>query len=147
MKTALFIFTILLVYAGNAQNTDDFQWLIGTWERTQSRPGTTAVEIWSQEPDGSLVGMGITMKGIDTVFIERLSIVVKNNKTYYVADVSHNTAPTYFEITQQDDSGFTSENPEHDFPKKIVYKKEGDSLTAIISGNGKQIPFYFRRID
>jgi ketosteroid isomerase-like protein len=36
-------------------------------------------------------------------------------------------------------------NPAHDFPKQVSYRRDGDALAAEISGDGKAIPFRFRR--
>ena len=68
-----------------------------------------------------------------------------DGKFYYVAEVSHNPDPTYFEMTSISDNGFICENPDHDFPKKITYKLENGVLIATISGNGKEIAFVFKR--
>lgn len=142
LSTLLISFAIMV----NAQSQQNFKWLIGSWKNENPRPDTMSKEIWSKQSDGSLIGLGITMKGKDTVFVERLRIIVKNDKFYFVAEVSQNKEPTFFEITQQDDAGFTAENPAHDFPKKIVYRKEGDLLIATTSGDGKEIPFLFRKM-
>lgn len=85
------------------------------------------------------------MQGSDTVFIEKLKILEKEGHWYYVADVSHNSAPVYFKMTSADGSGFVCENPEHDFPKKITYRLDGDIINASISAGKKEIPFRFRR--
>jgi hypothetical protein len=38
------------------------------------------------------------------------------------------------------------ENPQHDFPKVITYRLEGDgTLVAVIEGDGKRVEFKFRR--
>ncbi len=129
-----------------AQDVQKLDWLVGKWERENVRKGRTAFEIWEWNDNG-LAGMGITMQGSDTVFVEKLNIVEKEGSTYYVADVSSNSSPTYFKITTLDNTSFVSENPEHDFPKKIAYKLEGIKMTATISGDGKAIPFLFKKVD
>ncbi|GAB4246223.1 MAG: hypothetical protein Tsb0034_25140 [Ekhidna sp.] len=123
----------------------DFQWLEGKWKRHNVSPGTTAFEIWEQTNDG-FSGEGITMKGADTMFVEKLSMIKKDGQFFYVADVSSNTAPTYFKVTSVSEKGFISENPAHDFPKKIEYLLEGDRLTAIISAGDKKMGFVFERM-
>ena len=43
--------------------------------------------------------------------------------------------PVTFTMTSKTDDAMTFENPEHDYPKKIVYRKvSADSLVAEISG-------------
>ena len=49
-----------------------------------------------------------------------------------------------------DERSFVAENPEHDFPKLIRYKllkkRDGEFLEAVIEGNGKVIPYRFQRL-
>lgn len=136
------MFLPFLTFSSIAQSVDDFSWLEGTWQRQNTKPGSSAFETWNQS-EGMLSGMGVTLKGTDTVFIEKLKIVNQKDTWYYVAEVSHNAAPTYFKITSFGKEGFVCENPDHDFPKKIVYALEDDRLIATISGDGKSIPFTF----
>ena len=92
-----------------------------------------------------LAGQGLTLRGADTVFVENLSILLKGDAYFYVAEVAHNKTPTFFEITSLDAGKFTCENPQHDFPKKISYTLNDNVLTVVISGDGKSIPFIFKK--
>lgn len=142
MKTTLLTFTLLVALSVNAQKLKDFSWLEGIWERQNTKPGTMAYEVWKKHGK-LLMGKGLTLRGSDTVFVEKLRLVNIEGAWNYTAEVSHNAGPTYFKITSWSEDGFVSENPEHDFPKKIEYKLDGDLLTATISGDGKEIPFLF----
>ncbi|MEQ9231258.1 MAG: DUF6265 family protein [Cyclobacteriaceae bacterium] len=146
MKTTIILFALLLTASLQAQKLKDFKWLEGTWERQGTKVGSTAFESWTYSNDG-LKGEGLTLKGADTVFVEKLSLIMKDNKLFYVAEVSHNTEPTYFEITSVSKTGFICENPDHDFPKKIEYAFTGTEMIATISGDGKDIPFRFKKLD
>jgi len=129
----------------NKISLSSFTWLVGTWENMDMEPGESATETWTRGEAGSLLGLGCTLRGKDTVFIEKLKIVEKDGHCYYVADVSHNAAPVFFKMTSANASGFVCENPEHDFPQKISYRLDGDILSASISAGTKEIPFRFRR--
>lgn len=85
------------------------------------------------------------MKGTDTSFVEKLKLVIKSGAIYYVSDVPENAKPVDFKITSIDDNGFVCENPAHDFPKKISYRKDGNKIRAVISGDGKEMEFLFSR--
>ena len=144
MRTyAVFIF-LISGFITKAQSVDDLRWLTGMWNRTNVKPGRTAHERWIKTNEG-LQGWGVSMNGTDTSFVEKLHIVTKDNKLYYVADVPQNNELTYFLITEVTATSFTCEDPEHDFPKKIVYQLDGNKLKAIISGNGKSIDYFFER--
>jgi hypothetical protein len=144
----VFISAVLLCQFSLAQDAgvslSSFDWLTGTWENTRVKPNESASESWMRD-GGQFVGTGVTMHGSDTVFVEKLKIVEKEGHYYYVADVSHNDAPVYFKMTEVNASGFVCENPEHDFPKKISYRYDGEVLTATISAGSKEIPFRFRK--
>lgn len=133
---------------GAKSDLSELEWLLGTWQRTNVRPGTMAYEKWEKQSEQLFTGMGWSMKGADTTFVEKLRLEVKANKLYYVADVKENATPTYFEITEVSGQGFKSENPEHDFPKAIEYQLKEKVLTAIISdGADKRMGFVFERKD
>jgi hypothetical protein len=120
-------------------------WLKGTWQRTDTEPGQSGHERWIEVSPSEMKGWGVSMKGVDTAFVEKLKIIVEKDKIYYVSDVPENKQPVYFTITEITDTGFTCENPQHDFPKKIAYWKEGDKLSATISGDGKEFTFLFTK--
>jgi hypothetical protein len=122
------------------------KWIEGTWERTNVKPGMTANERWYISAPYELKGFGVTMKGQDTVFLEKIQIIVKEDNIYYVADVKENKEPIYFKLTTLTPSGFVCENPIHDFPKKIQYEQRDSGLTVTISsGNRSQNYLFVRR--
>lgn len=128
-------------------NLEAVEWILGTWMRTDAGPGEKAYEKWEKKSTFEYNGIGVTLKAKDTLFKENLKLLVKDNDIFYVAEVAHNEAPVYFRITEYNESGFVSSNPDHDFPKKISYRLEGDNLKAEISGNGKSIGFDFVKIE
>jgi len=121
------------------------EWLIGTWNRTNNKPGRTANERWEKIKDYELRGFGVSFKGSDTAYVEKIKIVMKNDTIYYVADVPENNTLVYFKMTMISEDGFVCENPRHDFPKKIAYHRKDQSLKAQISGDEKEIDYYFDR--
>lgn len=145
MKILISLFFLVTTYSGFAQTEiDKVSWLNGIWKRTNTRAGSSAEESWTKKGD-QLVGYGVTKKGNDTSFVEKIQILSKDKKLFYVADVPGNKAPVYFEITSAGENGFVCENPEHDFPKKIEYKRTGNKLVATISGNGKSFDYIFEK--
>jgi Domain of unknown function (DUF6265) len=144
MKASGVIILVLMSSALNAQSVKELSWLAGTWNRINVKAGRTAHERWIQT-EGGLQGWGVNLNGADTSFVEKLRIVTKDSKLYYVADVAQNKEATYFLITEVTTTSFTCENPEHDFPKKIVYQLDGNKLKATISGNGKAMDYFFER--
>lgn len=120
-------------------------WLAGTWLRTDLSEDRSGEERWWLDEDGNLTGLGTSRRGDTVVFQERLRIEVRDGQLHYVADVSGNPHPVYFRLTELDDDSFAFENPEHDFPQRIAYRRVGDELLAQVSAGERVIEFRFRR--
>lgn len=154
MNKILFLFLFVLFFLpGKGQRNspeveaqfNSLDWLNGIWARTNTAPGSTATEKWAIDAPYEFSGFGVTMKGKDTIFIEKIRIIIKDNRLYYVADIRENKAPVNFKFTKITSTGFVCENPDHDFPKKIEYRWNEPNLTVIISGNGKSRDYLFTR--
>ncbi len=151
MRIKNLIFPILFVLIApitRGQSASDFKkltWLEGSWIRTNAKPGRSGVEWWKMAGVNELTGRGISLKGVDTTFVEKLRITIHDNVICYVADVPENKEPVYFRFTSLTGNSFVCENPAHDFPKKISYSLDGRKLTAIVSGDGKEIVYLFER--
>ncbi|KAA8485375.1 hypothetical protein BDE36_2079 [Arcticibacter tournemirensis] len=125
------------------QDFKKLEWLAGKWTRTNVKPGQSGSEMWALEAPNSMKGQGETIKGTDTIFVEKLELLIKDKHIFYVVDGLDNQEPTHFKITEISDDSFVCENKEHDFPKKIAYKRTDQGMTATISGDGKSIDFIF----
>ena len=132
--------------APTAKDIDRLAWLLDSWQRTNVKPGSSAFEKWEKVSESRFDGLGWSMKGNDTTFVEKLRIETKGGKLYYMANVPENPAPVYFLITEMNENGFVSQNPEHDFPKMITYQMREEELTVIISdGADKKMGFVFKK--
>lgn len=120
-------------------------WLEGSWTRIGMPQGKSGFEIWDTSSPFEYSGTGISLRGQDTTFVEKLRIVAKEDGVFYVADVPENQEPVYFKFTTLTDSTFVCENPDHDFPKKISYTLKENRLTALLSGGGREVEFLFER--
>lgn len=108
----------------------DFAWLTGAWllERGASR----TEEHWSTPASNGMLGTSRTLRGDRMVEFEFLRIVARDGAIYYIAQPGGRPA-TEFKLTSFDGVTAIFENPQHDFPKRILYKKKPDgSLTARI---------------
>ncbi len=121
-------------------------WILGTWANPSNNEKRQAFEIWEKVSDTKYKGIGFTLKGGDTTFVERLEIIEKEGNLFYVADVAHNKAPVFFKFTTISDTLFICENPVHDFPKEIAYRRDGDNLYAHVSDGKRKIDFGFKRV-
>jgi Domain of unknown function (DUF6265) len=124
---------------------EDLSWISGDWE---TAPGRMQIdEHWSKVAGGSLIGMSRTVAGSKTVFFEYLRIETRGAEIYYVAHPRARNPGTDFKLVRLNSQEAVFENLAHDFPKRIIYRKNGDgTLTARIEGDGteKEKPQEFR---
>lgn len=149
-----FIILLVVTLAGYTQsvtatpeNLKKLDLLTGTWKRLDMKPGKSGTERWEKISNTEWQGWGVSMRGTDTSFIEKLHIIAKDNLIFYVADVKGNKDVVYFQFVSLSDDHFVCENPAHDFPQRIEYKIRGNQLQASVSGNGKTIPYLFEKVN
>jgi hypothetical protein len=126
----------------------DISWMSGDW---QTEPGgkRQIEEHWTTVSGGSMLGIGRTVAGEKTIEFEYLRIEQRADGIYYVAHPQARCPGTDFKLTRASATEAVFENPQHDFPKRIIYRKTGDdSLTASIDGGEgtKAISFAYHRI-
>jgi hypothetical protein len=129
----------------SADNLKKLDWITGTWNRLDMKPNKSGSERWEKISPTEWQGWGVSMRGKDTSFVEKLRIIAKDNLIFYVADVKGNKDIVYFQFASLGDDHFVCENPAHEFPKRIEYKLRGNQLQASISGDGKTIPYLFEK--
>ncbi len=127
------------------QKFKKLSWLNGKWERTNAKAGQSGYETWSAVSETKLTGQGVTLAGKETVFVEQLELSIKDNEIFYIVSVTGEPKPVYFKMTSIEKDSFVCENPEHDFPKKISYTRNGNKIKAIISGDGKSVVYDFEK--
>ncbi|MDQ3100785.1 MAG: DUF6265 family protein, partial [Bacteroidota bacterium] len=88
----------------------------------QGDDSTVFHEQWTKVDQRNYTGIGFVMMRLDTVSIERLGIQLTDSGTYYSAQIpSQNQGrAVHFKLTSAADS-LVFENPQHDFPQRIVY--------------------------
>jgi len=156
MKNILILYLMLLATKSlTAQTTSektksDFQslsWLEGKWTSSNNtKPGRHTIESWKKTGEYEFTGRGATLQGSDTLFAERLKIIIEGNEIHYVADIVENKNPVHFVFTMTGPNIFICENLQHDFPKKISYQLIGHTLKAQTSDNGKVKEFVFVKL-
>lgn len=115
----------------------DLAWIAGDW---QTAPAGRAQieEHWTQPAGGSMLGMGRTVAGGRTVEFEYLRLEQRADGIYYVAHPKARCPGTDFKLTRLTTTEAVFENPQHDFPKRVIYKRTAEgSLVASIDGGEK----------
>ncbi|HJR35054.1 MAG TPA: DUF6265 family protein [Gemmatimonadales bacterium] len=145
-----FVFAGLLAAAaaplsGQARSPSDaLRWLAGCWELQQGARVT--LEMWMPPAGGLMLGASRTTVNGQVREFEQLRLAWQGDTLVYIARPS-GQAETSFRTTVVAEDGFTVENPAHDFPRRISYRKRGaDSLVARIEGGTRSIDFPMRRV-
>lgn len=98
---------------------------------------------------GSMIGMSRTVRGSETTAYEFVVITVQDGRLAYRAHPS-GQAPATFLSTEATDARVVFENPLHDFPQRVGYRREGTELAAWIegvsSGRTRRVEFPYRRV-
>ena len=127
-------------------SVQDVSWLTGCWELTRGK--THVVEQWTSSEGETLLGLSKTVSDGKTVDHEFLMIRKGEKGLEYVAKPSRQPEAVFTSI-RVDANVVVFENPTHDFPTRITYKRQSNGgLLASIEGtmNGQQrtIEFPYR---
>lgn len=114
-------------------------WLSGTW---RSEPGAEprTVEHWLPPDGGTMLGVNRTVTDGRTVFFEYLRIEARGDDLVYLASPLGRDPPTEFRASDRGPTWIAFENPAHDYPQRIEYRREGDRLSMTISGQEDGTP-------
>lgn len=128
----------------------DLSWLSGCWESTSGT--TSGCEQWMLPDGGTMLGMSRTVRDGRTVAWEHLRIWQDEAGEIYYTALPSGQTETSFRLIHCAPGEATFENPDHDFPQRILYRLEGeDSLLARIEGvrDGREraIDFPMRRAE
>jgi hypothetical protein len=99
-------------------------------------PGTIE-EYYSTPTSNMIIGVTRFMRGGRTVDFEFTRIMASDSDVTLMPQ-PRGRPPTSFRMTASDSSSALWENPQHDFPQKISYRRiAGDSIIAAIEGPGQ----------
>ena len=108
----------------------DLAWLVGYWLAEEG--DRREVEHWKADGD-ALRGRNESWRGGELVHHERLQIVKHGETVVYRADPA-TQAGHEFPLVEHAEGVVRFEDPAHDWPQRIVYTRQGDELTATVSG-------------
>lgn len=122
-------------------------WLQGCWEATA--PQRTVEEHWMAPRGGSMVAMSRTVRADRLTGHELVVLRELDGGLVYQAHPSGQPAAE-FPLKTLDDSTVVFEDPAHDFPQRIGYRRGADSLLAWIEGTAggreRRVEFRYRRV-
>lgn len=123
---------------------EQVKWIAGNWQGAMGR--AEIEEHWTPLKGGAMLAVSRTVAGSRMVMFEFLRIEQRADGVFYVAQPRGRT-PVDFKMTKASDREAVFENPQHDHPKIISYRLEGDDgMVARIEGDekGKHVEMEFR---
>lgn len=122
---------LMLVAATPGARVDDLAWLGGQW--VSEADGRWTEESWTGPRGGVMLGHSRSGRGDALREFEFLRIAAgADGAPAYIAQPGGRAAVA-FALVQHDAASATFENAAHDYPQRIHYARDGDTLTATIS--------------
>ena len=156
-KYIILIFLTIPQWMNQSSGVETFAWLTGTWEMKKPN-GSSRFETWMKKDDHTLTGKGFKVTSKDTVILEAIELVYKDDFFWYIPTVpdQNNALPVPFKLEHAEGFKYTFENLQHDFPQRIIYQLKpiiprgiptvGDTLFVRVEAlNGKSIDYHFLR--
>lgn len=142
MTYVLRLTILLFAVAGTAHTQtakptiNDLSWLAGCWEANLR--GREVNEQWMKPAGGIMLGMARTVSQGKAAEFEFTQIREdKDGSIYYVAKPS-GQAEASFKLVKLQNKEAVFENPQHDFPQRIIYRLQPDgSLFARVEATEK----------
>ena len=114
---------------------NDLDWLQGSWRTRASIMKNGAAwseEVWTEPAFGTVLGVGRTVGGLRTRSFDFMRIASdENGIAFYGAP--NGASAVRFPMVAFQDKRIEFANPGHDYPQRISYERQGDTLTATIS--------------
>ena len=125
----------------------DFDWLLGKWKRLNEENGKETFENWNKISETEYSGIGYTMQNGDTIKQEKIRLTKTSGKWNLTVKVPEESESIIFNGISHNETEFTCENNEIDFPNNIKYWKNGNRINAMVSGGKIEILFEFVKIN
>jgi hypothetical protein len=127
--------------------------LVGCWRSEEE--GTRTVEVWTPFHGDVMYGQNLALEddadggGERLVFFELLRVERRGDGLVYVARPGGGGAVEFL-LAAHDERSLTFAAPDHDFPKRIRYVRDGaDALRAIVddgTDDGQRLTFAWRAV-
>ena len=109
------------------------KWMAGCWAQDGRDSGS--VEQWMTPAGGSMFGMSRIVRDGKTVAFEYLRIVKQEDGGIALIASPSGQETARFRLARISESEVIFENPEHDFPQRIIYRLIGnDKMLGRIEG-------------
>jgi hypothetical protein len=143
----VFLSVAMCVLPTAAAEIESLDWLAGCWRSEED--GRTSEECWTPSSGGMLLGVHRDVGPRGAAF-EFLRIAAEGETVSYFASPS-GRAPTAFRLVESGERRVVFENPDHDFPQRLIYWLEGKNrlrarAESFTGGEKRGIDFAWDRV-
>lgn len=139
MNRAFILFSLLFFlsvsvfsqYKSDRPTIGDLSWFSGCWQMERA-PGRLSYEQWTK-PQGIMIGLAYTLRDGKIVDHEFLRLIERDGDIFYVA-IPARQKETEFKLTALSENEAVFENPDHDFPQRLIYRKRDGGISARVEG-------------
>jgi Domain of unknown function (DUF6265) len=150
MKKVILSLLIFLFFASCGKSKEVSKivgndWLLGKWEN-KSDEGNL-LEIWKKKNDSLFIGESYFIKEKDTLHYEKIELQQKGENLIYVSTIKgqNEDKPITFKHNITIEKQLVFENPNNEYPRKIVYKPIAkDRIFIEVSGMQQDKPSSIR---
>lgn len=146
----LIVIATLLISLSAAADISRLSWMSGCWAYDDAEPGSG--EYWMPPIGGTMFAVSRSIRDSRTVAFEYLRIEESAEGSLALFASPSGQSPARFDMVSLTNNEVVFENPEHDFPQRIVYSLTQDGrligrIEGQSNGRPKSIDFPMSRID
>ena len=134
----------------NARELRFMSWLTGHWRAVDSA-GRTHQERWSPATGGIMLGFARVHRGDRDLGSEIMRVEVRRTGITYTAHPEAQMPGTPFaleDMTSARQGELRFENPDHDFPQRIIYRRTGpDEMLVRVESDERGFTLLYERVD
>jgi len=135
-------------FSASAASLDELAWLSGCWHSEGEKRQIT--EHWMKPAGGNMLGVSHTVADGKTREFEFMRIMQDANGDIFFVATPSGQKEARFKLVFVASAEARFENPNHDFPQRIIYRRDGDSLLGRIEGTAegteRAVDFPLKRI-
>ena len=122
---------------GQSGDNGRLGWMVGCWQSA----GGVNQETWTAPKGGVMFGHAATMRDGELAFFEQSRIDMRGLRAVYAVSPNGLRAAEFIErpgvapsdLRDAPPREIVFENPQHDYPQRIAYRRTGDGLAATVS--------------
>ena len=124
--------SLMILLAPVAGEVGQLGWLAGAWAERRS-DGTWTEEYWTPVRSEVMLGAGMTGRGDSLRHFEHMRISKGADGTVTFYGMPNGATAVAFKMVRQMADEVVFENASHDYPQRVAYRREGDTVVATVS--------------